>query len=193
MPHPFKRKRILATAGATLAVMMVGALSAGAQPPTGSPLVGRWARTTTCQEYVTALRNAGLGAVAPAMLAGNGLVAGTPEQLARKTAICQGATPRLHSHFFNARGRFGSVDWKGKQVDDGPYRIIDDRTIRIGDAGAAFRYRMIGKRLTLQPVISAAAKREALARPLEFSVAGWMVNVALAPHSWAPVPCKRWC
>lgn len=149
---------------------------------------------TTCQQYVTALRNAGLGTVTPAMLAGNGLVAGTPQQLARKPSICQGAIARVHSHFFDAHGRFGSVDWKGKQVDDGFYLIVDARTVRIGDSGAVFRYRISGgNRLTLQPLISAAAKRRALSHPLQFSIAGWMVNVALPAHARTRVPCNRWC
>ncbi len=149
---------------------------------------------TTCQEYVTALRDAGLGPVAPAMLAGNGLVAGALQQLARKPSICKGAISRVHSHFFDAHGRFGSVDWRGRQVDEGPYRIVDERTVRIGDSGAIFHYRIDGgNRLTLQPVISAAAKRRALAHPLEFSTAGWILNVALPAHAWARVPCNRWC
>lgn len=63
-------------------------------------LVGRWAHLTTCQELVSALKKAGLKALAPGVLAGNGLVSGTAKQLAHKRHICAGAPLRLHSHFF---------------------------------------------------------------------------------------------
>jgi hypothetical protein len=167
------------------------ASAAEASGASGPALVGRWSRVTTCQDLVAALRKAGLGATAPAMIAGNGLVPGTPQELAQKADICSGARPRAHSHFFTAAGAFGSLDWKGQQVDDGPYRLIDSRTIRIG--GAAFRYRITGKQLVLTPVITAAAKRKALAHPLEFSTAGWQVAVSFPGHSWKRVPCGSWC
>ena len=154
-------------------------------------LVGRWSRVTTCQEMADALKKAGLGATAPAMLAGNGLVPGTPQQLAQKADICSGATPRRHSHFFTSDGAFGSLDWKGKQVDDGRYRVIDRRTFRIGPA--EFRYRISRKQLMLTPVITAAAKRQALAHPLEFSPAGWQVAVSFPGHAWNRVRCNQWC
>jgi hypothetical protein len=70
-----------------------------------SPLVGEWRRVTTCQELVQALRDAGLGDLAPQVVAGNGLVRGTPEQLAEKADMCEGAVPREHSHFFTDFGR----------------------------------------------------------------------------------------
>jgi hypothetical protein len=164
------------------------ALPAAAKSPA---LVGRWERVTTCQELVTALRKAGLGATAPAMVAGNGLVPGTPQQLARKANICKGAVPRRHSHFFTAAGQFGSLDWKTEQVDDGSYRLLNARTVRIGDG--TFHYRILNGKLTLNPVISAAARRQALAHPLQFSTAGWMVAVAFPGHTWKRVACRGWC
>jgi hypothetical protein len=156
---------------------------------TSSPaLVGRWLRVTTCRELVDALRKAGLGKTAPGILAGNGLVPGTPQQLAQKADICSGAIRRQHSHFFTRDGAFGSLDWNGKQVDDGRYRVIDRRTFRIGPA--EFRYRISGKQLMLTPVITAAAKRQALARPLGFSPAGWQVAVSFPGHVWNRVSCQ---
>jgi hypothetical protein len=125
------------------------------------------------------------------MVAGNGFVPGTPRQLARKADICKGAIPRRHSHFFTAAGQFGSLDWKGRQVDENSYRIVKTRTLRFG--GGTFRFRIEGKSLTLTPLISAAAKRNALADPLQFSVAGWMVAVAFPGHTWKRVPCGGWC
>jgi hypothetical protein len=157
----------------------------------GAALVGRWERVTTCQALVASLTKAGLRKTAPAMLAGNGLVSGTPKQLAHKPDICKGAAPRRHSHFFTSSGQFGSVDYNGKQVDDGTYRLLDARTVRINDG--TFHFRISGRKLRLSPVISAAARRKALARPLQFSTAGWQVAVAFPGHAWKHVSCNGWC
>jgi hypothetical protein len=182
---------VAAPALALLAILVMPATAtiSGTSAPA---LVGRWERVTTCQELVTALRKAGLGATAAAMLAGNGLVPGTPQQLARRANICKGAVPRRHSHFFTAARQFGSLDWKSGQVDDGSYRIVNANTIRIGDG--TFHFRIVNRNtLSLSPVISAAAKRQALAHPLKFSLAGWMVAVAFPGHTWKRVPCAGWC
>ena len=76
------------------------------------------------------------------MIAGNGLVPGTPAQLAAKSNICQGAVSRIHSHFFTRSGEFGSLDWNQNQVDDGSYAIIKAGSFRIGPR-AVFRYRIV--------------------------------------------------
>ena len=52
---------------------------------------------------------------------------------------------------------------------------------------------MSGNELALTPVITAAAKRQALAKPLDFSTAGWQIAVAFPGHTWKRVPCKGWC
>jgi hypothetical protein len=180
---------------AALGVAFAGVITLPAAATTSagrsSALVGRWERVTTCQELVSALAKAGLRKTAPAMLAGNGFVTGTPKQLARKANICKGAVPRRHSHFFTAMGQFGSVDYNGKQVDDGMYRLPDPRTVRINDG--TFHFRISGAELRLEPVISAAARRKALAKPLQFSTAGWQVAVAFPGHAWKRVPCAGWC
>ena len=160
--------------------------------PAVSPLVGRWERVNTCQEHVDILRLAGLEETAPTMLAGNGYVPGTPQQLARRAELCKGAKPREHAHFFTAEGLFGSLDWNEQQVDDGTYTIIDDTTFEIGDA--TFHYEIVnGDTLMLEPVVPKAAVSEALADPKEFSVAGWMVSVAFEGHRWKRVECEGWC
>ena len=182
---------IAALGGALLAIL---ALPAGAATDAArrSALVGRWERVTTCQELVSALTKAGLRKTAPAMLAGNGFVPGTPKQLAAKADICKGAVPRRHSHFFTGpAAQFGSVDYNGQQVDDGSYRLINARTIRISDG--TFHFRVKGRELRLEPVISAAARRKALSYPLQFSTAGWQVAVAFPGHAWKRVPCAQWC
>ena len=135
---------------------------------------------------VGALDQVGLGALAPAMLAGNGLVRGSPRQLAEKDDICEGAVPREHSHFFTETGLFGSVDYNDQQVDDGEYEVVDDDTVLIGGGPSGFTYRITedGQTLSLDPVIPASDKRLALARPLEFSGAGWSVAVAFPGYTW---------
>ena len=162
--------------------------------PVASPLVGRWQRVNTCQEHVAILRREGLEEIAPTMVAGNGYVPGTPQQLFKREELCKGAKPRVHAHFFTADGQFGSLDWNEQQVDDGPYTIIDDRTVEIGGENATFRYEIVnGDTLTLKPVVSKAAVEEALADLEEFSVAGWMVSVAFEGHQWKRVDCEEWC
>lgn len=157
-----------------------------------SPLVGRWERVNTCQEHVDILRRAGLEEIAPTMLAGNGYVPGTPQQLARRAELCKGAKPRVHAHFFTEEGLFGSLDWNEQQVDDGTYTIIDDTTFEIGDA--TFHYEIVnGDTLMLEPVLPKDAVSEALANPEEFSAAGWMVSVAFEGHRWKRVACEGWC
>jgi hypothetical protein len=160
------------------------------------PLVGRWERVNTCQELVRALKKYGLAKTAPAMLAGNGYVPGSPKQIARRRNPCKGAVARRHSHFFRADGQFGSVDFDNNQVDDGPWRLTNARTLQIGSppqAGGTFRIRIRDGRLHLTPRITAAQKRKALAHPLKFSSAGWMVSVAFPGHAWKRVPCNEWC
>jgi hypothetical protein len=178
-----------------LVVAFAGIISVPAAATTSaarnSALVGRWERVTTCHDLVRALAKAGLRTTAPAMLAGNGLVTGTAKQLAHKVNICKGAVPRRHSHFFTATGQFGSIDYNGKQVDDGMYRLVDARTVRINDG--TFHFRISGRELRLEPVISAAARRKALAQPLQFSTAGWQVAVAFPGYAWTRVPCAGWC
>jgi hypothetical protein len=124
------------------------------------------------------------------MVASNGYVSGSVEQLARRKDLCKGAVPRRHSHFFTTSAQFGSLDWKKMQVDDGQYRT-SGQTLRIGEG--TFRYRIVNRKLSLTPVISAKLKRQALAHPLRFSTAGWMVAVAFPGHTWKKVPCAGWC
>jgi hypothetical protein len=140
-----------------------------------SPLVGEWRRVTTCQELVQALRDAGLGDIAPEMVAGNGLVRGTPERLAKKADICEGAVPREHSHFFTDFGTFGSLNWRGEQVDDGTYEIVDDRTFRIGSS--TFHFEVQGDTIMFEPVLAGC----------EGFDCGWMVSVAFPGKTWERV------
>jgi hypothetical protein len=124
---------------------------------------------------VDALDQAGLRKIAPSVV-GDYFPGEKPQQLARKANVCQGAKPQQHSHFFTEDGQFGSLDQHEEQVDDAPYRVVDDRTLRLGPEGEeTYRYRIVGgDELTLEPVIAARLKREALANPLKFSPAAHM-------------------
>ena len=165
-----------------------------------APLAGRWQRTVTCQELVSALTKAGLAALAPYAWQGQtsstgqgSFKPGSPKPT--KARPCGGAIPRRHSHFFNRQGQFGSLDWLGGQVDDGPYKIVGNHTVSVGsNPGAKFRFRILGgDKLMLTPVLTKAMVREAVAHPAKFSAAGWAVSVAYAGHTWKRVPCNRWC
>ena len=162
-----------------------------------SPLVGRWARVVTCQELVAELRKADLGVIAQYAWVGqtsstgeSSFKPGSPKPT--KAHPCTGAIPRLHSHFFDASGRFGSLDWKGGQVDDGSYHIVKGTTFKIGPTSFHFRI-LHGNTLMLSPVLTRAMVRLAVAHPQKFSSAFWAVSVAYAGHTWKRVRCNGWC
>ena len=161
---------------------------------TDPKLVGLWRRVNRCPELIGALGEAGLGAAA-ASVVGDFFPDSRPEELAEKEDLCQGAEPFVHYHFFDANGRFGSLDEERDQVDDGMYEVIDEERFRIGDAdtGVVFHYKVEGDRLSLTPEITAAMLEEALASPLEFSPAGWSVAVADPGQERKRVPCDNWC
>ena len=173
-----------------------------ASSPTGKAavgLVGEWKRVITCQELVSELDKAGLAPLAPSAWIGQtsstgqgSYAAGSPKPT--KAHPCTGALKRAHSHFFSQSGQFGSLDWLGGQVDNGPYRIINNNTVYIGSppTGATFHYRIVhGDTLTLSPVLTKAMLRKALAHPQKFSAALWAVSVAYAGHTWKRVPCQN--
>ena len=144
--------------------------------PEVSPLVGEWKRLTKCQELVRLLEANGLGERAPQAIEGNGWVDGTLEQLAGKDDPCEGAVPREHSHFFTEFGAFGSLDWRGEQVDEGTYEIVDDRTFTIGDA--TFHFVIEGDTISFEPVLPD--------RCTGFDCV-WMIAVASPGYSWERV------
>jgi hypothetical protein len=184
---------VLLTAGAlAVGCGASGAASAGDAPAAKASIVGRWQQTHKCTWLVHALKEAHLRPLAPGVI-GDYFPNKTPQQLARKRHLCRGATPQRHSHFFTSDGGFGSVDQHGQQVDEDAYRVINGRTVRIGNV--RFRYQITSgdEVLALQPVITKRMRREALADPLEFSAAGWSVAVAYPGHTWKRVSCGPWC
>ena len=160
---------------------------------TSSPIAGRWQTVRTCQGVVVDLQKMGLRAVAPVVV-GDYFPGQTPQALAKKKTICQGARPQIHAHFFTSDGKFGSIDQHGQQVDDGLYKVSGS-TITIGnsDVKGSFRFRIQGRTLMLTPLLTSALKQGALADPLNFHPAGWMVAVAYPGHAWQRVACGKWC
>jgi hypothetical protein len=163
--------------------------SSSAQP--SSPIVGRWQQRHSCEQLVAALRANGLEKVAPAMV-GDFFPGMSPRELAGKGKnLCDGAEPQVHGHFFASTGEFGSLDQNGQRVDDGPYEVVNDHVMTIGDA--RFGYVVDGDVLVLKPLISARDRRAALAAPDDFSTAGWQVAVSYGGRPWHAVPCEGWC
>src|SRR4051794_4379886 len=147
----------------------------------GSPLVGAWRRTTTCQERVQALQAADLGQFAAEQAATEGWIPGVTsvDQLSDPSNPCQGAVPLDHEHFFTASGDFGSRDATGAQVDDGTYTMSDPQTVVIhkefGDV--SFEVDLVGDQLRLIPQLPACARQGCFA-------AQWAVAVSYNGLPW---------
>ena len=115
-----------------------------------SPLVGNWQRVNSCASFVQAFKEAGLIDLAPEWLVGNYF---TSLDQIDNTDLCKGATEVLHSHFFTANGGFGSHDEKGRQVDDGSYQIVDNRTITFPSSDVTVHFSIEGDTLMFEVVI----------------------------------------
>ena len=195
---------LIAFAAATVACGSNGATSTPTAPseatvpsPTEdpvSPLVGTWSRVTTCNESLQSFRRAGLedSVIEEHVLPGladpsNGWLPGG--QITDPKHPCEGAVPREHSHFWTEHGTFGSFDWKGNQVDEGTYEIIDDDTLVMPygfEQGppiqVEFGYQIDGDTLALVPVIpSDCSTKHCLEAEL------WSVSVAYAGETWERV------
>ncbi len=146
---------------------------------TVEPLVGTWEQVQRCEDLVSAFEQAGLENWVLEFVAGNGYIPGVSDkdEIADPAHPCKGSVPREHSHFFTADGVFGSLDWKGKQVDDGTYEIVDDDTFAIGEV--AFNYTIRGDTIMFDPVIPDCSP--------ECFEAAWSVAVAYPGKSWERV------
>jgi hypothetical protein len=76
------------------------------------------------------------------------------ESQTRSTRARGALLHRKHSHFFTAKGKFGSRDWNGKQVDDGTYRLVNDHTFVL-NGSLTFYFRIQGDTIAFDPVIPA--------------------------------------
>jgi len=147
-----------------------------------APFVGTWRRLTTCGELVAALRNAGMGKWVSEFVAGNGFVPGVTAagQIADPKHPCAHAVPRRHAHFFTAGGAFGSLDWKGQQVDDGRYRVIDKSTLVISKEfpSVTFHYAIAGRNIRFAPVVPQGCSTFRCA---------WAISMAYPGKAWQRV------
>jgi hypothetical protein len=157
-----------------------GFASRSAVLPTTSALVGVWERETHCEELVSALTDAGLDRWVLESVAGNGFVPGvtTPDQIADPANPCDGAVPRVHSHFFDPHGVFVSLDWTGAPVDDGMYEVIDEGTFVVSKEfpDVTFHYTIDGTSIRFEPVIPDCSP--------DCFEAAWSVSVAYPGESW---------
>jgi hypothetical protein len=154
------------------------AIGATSQPA----LVGTWRRVTTCAELATALTKAGLRRFVLESVAGNGFIPGVTraDQIADPVHPCRGAVARKHSHFFTKNRKFGSLDWRGRPVDDGTYRLVGNRTVVIFKEfpKVTFHYRIRGTTITFTPVIPKGCATFRCA---------WAVSMAYPGKSWQRV------
>jgi hypothetical protein len=157
-----------------------GFASGSAVLSTTSALVGVWERETHCEELVSALTDAGLDRWVLESVAGNGFVPGvtTPDQIADPANPCDGAVPRVHSHFFDPHGVFVSLDWTGAPVDDGMYEVIDEGTFVVSKEfpDVTFHYTIEGTSIRFEPVIPDCSP--------DCFEAAWSVSVAYPGESW---------
>jgi hypothetical protein len=146
-------------------------------------IVGEWERKTTCVELVQALREAGMEELVDEFVAGNGFIPGVgvddPEQIDVEQP-CQGAVPRVHSHFFTEDGEFGSRDWNGEDVDDGRYRVMGDKLVISKEfTDVTFRYRIEGDTIMFDPLNIPAG--------CTTFRCGWSIAVAYPGKRWTRV------
>jgi hypothetical protein len=145
---------------------------------------GRRCRTHRCEEVLEILKKAGFDEqVALENIAGNGFLPGVSSagDIADVKQPCKGAVPILHSHFFTADGQFGSKDQNGQQVDDGTYKIVDDRTFVVAKEfpDVTIHYRIAGDTIRFDPVAPSCAP--------SCDEAVWSVMMAFPGKTWERV------
>jgi hypothetical protein len=96
----------------------------------------------------------------------------SPGRTTRAKARSHGSTPTIFTEF----GSFGSLDWRGEQVDEGTYQIVDDRSFTIGDA--TFHFTIEGDAIRFEPVLPD--------RCAGFDCV-WMLAVASPGYTWERV------
>ena len=149
-------------------------------------LIGTWTRVTTCEEAVERQMQAGFADHALDNIPGQFLPdIESTEEIADPSHPCVGAVPSAHSHFFTEDGKFGSLDSRGEQVDDGTFEIVDDHTFLIPYAfddeaiDVEFEYAVTGDSITFEPVLPADCTSDHCRE-----AASWAVSVAYAGLSW---------
>ena len=162
-----------------------------------NPLVGTWRRERTCDEYVRSMKQAGLEELIPEWVAGAqfGGASVSPAQVRQQSDPCQGLrnVNDQHDHVFYKDGRFASLNENGEFVDEGHYKLADERTLVFpehwGKKGpsitAHFRFSNDNDAVTFDLVLPdnldkcSQLCREAYA---------WGVAVTYPGHPWKRVP-----
>jgi hypothetical protein len=120
-------------------------------------LVGTWTRVNSCVALVRSLESAGLHDHLVDTLVGGGYFSSASQ--VRAAAPCTGARDKKHSHFFTVGLAFGSRDERGKQVDDGDYKLIAANTLSFPSHAKEFgykvtvRYSIVGGKLSFRVVV----------------------------------------
>jgi hypothetical protein len=154
--------------------------------PTGSgsadvpAIVGTWVGTLTCERIVAQLQDAGMESQILPNIVDAALLPGVTDvaQVADPSNPCVGAVPKEHSHFFTAGGEFGSLDFNGNQVDDGPWSLEGPGTVSI--SGVPFGFEIVGDELHLTPVDVGTCPADST----EWCEEAWKVMVAMPGLAW---------
>jgi hypothetical protein len=168
-------------ASLVLALFTVLTTAASADSSDRNPVLGTWTAVTTCSaQYNALMKFPGLRRYASEMVVGNGFIPGVRQvgQLKDPAQPCLGAVPRKHSHFFTKTGRFGSLDWRGEQVDDGSYTLKSANRIVIHKEfpSVTLMYTVTGTTITFTPLIAKTCSTFRCAWSLSMAIPGtrWM-------------------
>jgi hypothetical protein len=113
------------------------------------------------------------------MVVGNSFIPGVRQvsQLKDPARPCLGAVPRKHSHVFTKAGSFGSLDWRGEQVDDGRYALKGANQMVISKEfpSVTFVYTLAGETIKFTPLITKGCSTFRCA---------WSLSMAIPETSW---------
>ena len=91
--------------------------------------------------------------------------------------------PTEHSHTFWPDGEFNSYDQNGQQVDNGPYKIVNDHTFTIGDrTPTTFHYWIRGDTIMFDVVVPKDCTTKHC-----LGVLAWAFSVANPGQEWTRV------
>jgi hypothetical protein len=137
-------RRVVASVAALVGLVGAGTALATtldvSRATAANPLVGTWQRTNSCTAFVDALTHAGLQDQITEWLVGAGYFHSKSQ--IDPNAPCKGARNLKHSHFFTSKGKFGSRDQAGNQVDDGDYKIVAPGTLAFPSHVRDFGYKI---------------------------------------------------
>jgi hypothetical protein len=192
-PKPTRRRCSSPNSRAGGPILGAVALAQAATGAQSRPLVDRWQAVRTCQGLVLALKKFGLAPLAPTVVGDYFPNQHQPPWRRRRTCVrarsrnCTGISSR-------ATGSSDRSTNMHSRLTTGPTVRMDPRwRSAISDVRGSFRFRVQGKTLMLTPLLTPGLKKEALADPLNFHTAGWMVAVSYFGHPWGRVACGKWC